>query len=260
MSRSLALLAVAALTACSGPLERDDVVFVDTPFDTVFANVERGSVLIVAAGDERVRVERRLSSSTWSPGLARVEVDGGTLRIVASCGGEPAETCAMDHRLVVPADVAASLLVSRGEVRVDGMSGDLAVRVGDGDVVLRDLGGFVDVETTAGDVTLARLSGSVRAFADEGAIEGFDLTSPEVVASSGAGDISLDFVGTVDALDARTGGGDIDVHVPAGAYALDLTADAVHVEGVTDDPHRAVLHAFTGVGSVRVVGEAPAVD
>lgn len=122
--------------------------------------------------------------------------------------------CGVDTRLAVPAHVPVVLTIGEGEVWATGLD-DLQLDIAEGDADVEVRGRFV---ATVG-------SGDVRAW-----------------------------LGPASDARVAVGRGDVDVVVPPGAYALDLTARSRDVEGVTPDgdaPGQLEVVAPSGRARVR---------
>jgi DUF4097 and DUF4098 domain-containing protein YvlB len=99
-----------------------------------------------------------------------------------------------------------------GEIRIEGVSGDLQLTGADESINVRDADGTLHVKNADGRVRVLGFRG-------------------QVDAQTGDGNISLE--GAFDALTARAGGGDITITLPEGAGAeVDSNCDQVQGEGV----------------------------
>ena len=73
----------------------------------------------------------------------------------------------------VPAAIGLDIEMGSGDMRLEGVRGDLRVQSGSGDIEIRDAGGAITVETGSGDLTVARTTG-------------------EFTLESGSGDVDLE--------------------------------------------------------------------
>lgn len=122
--------------------------------------------------------------------------------------------CGVDTRLALPPELPVVLTIGEGEVWATGID-DLQIDLTEGDA---------DVEVRG-----------------------------RLVATVGAGDVRA-FLGPASTARVAVGRGDVDVVVPPGMYALDLTARTRDVEGVTPDddaPGRLEVVAPSGRARVR---------
>jgi DUF4097 and DUF4098 domain-containing protein YvlB len=99
-------------------------------------------------------------------------------------------------------------------LNLDGVSGDITLRTGDGAIEVSGGGGQLQVNTGDGHIRVSNFEG-------------------QVDARTGDGSISLD--GTFNALSARTGDGSISLSVPASSnFTVETNADdSITNEGLT---------------------------
>lgn len=252
MTRLLALLPLAACVS----VHEDEVVFVDEPFDIVYVAATNGAIEIVGDDAERPRIETTLVSPVTDRASTFVYGRDRTLHVTASCTTEPIELCTSDLRLFVPTHVTVVADLAWGDLVASGVAGGLYAESGAGDMILQRVRGEVDLHTAEGDLTLLGVEGPFRADTGAGDIVGMDLVSTSADAWASAGDVALTFA-NLDTLDARSGAGDVTLRVPAGGYALDLTAEAgdVTVDGVTRAYGGPSIAAYAAAGDISVRGD-----
>ncbi len=115
----------------------------------------------------------------------------------------------------------------------------------------------VEIDGGAGDLELDGLAGDLELGVGAGDIAGTDLRGQSVAAATGAGRVDLELIEAFEELLIDTGTGGIELVVPAGPYALELTTGTgrVRTEGVTDDPDAAAaIRASSGTGDITVRG------
>lgn len=177
--------------------------------------VDVGSLTLVGAPAGTLVLVSRNARSFPESRQIRDDVDGGTLRIEARCGGAPG--CRVDHELRVPPGVAVT------------------VQLGDGDVEVQDVAGSLQIDVALGKVTGSGLAGQVVDVHTEG------------------GPIDLGFVVAPTRLVAYAAAGDVSLRVPAGRYRCDVDPGLVGtLEVVCDASASATIAASTGVGKLRV--------
>jgi len=207
--------------------------------DTVVVTTGSGDVNLVAADrdDVSVRLEAR---QTW-PRRVTLEADesGRTLTLRTECSGValPLSQCSGDLVVELPADVAAAVETGSGEVRLTGVTGDVAVETGSGGVTLSDAPGPVTLRTGSGDIRVDGLSSS-----------GGSLRT-------GSGSIEVNAESEPDDLTTETGSGNVLIVLPGGTpYAVDVETgsgeEEVQVATDPDSDHRIV--ARTGSGDIVV--------
>jgi hypothetical protein len=214
--------------------ERDD-----TTFTGAVRRVEvhvTGSVHVRGGPADEARLARRSTFGVHRPEVRQELVDG-LLTVRVECPGGVSVVCDNRIDLVVPADAALEL---HGlGTHVTDMTGDVEVRSG------------------AGEVELVRVSGRIDASVGGGAVNGRDLRTTEVRATSGAGSVDLQFTVAPTDVDAESGAGSVLVTIPDGPEAYRVDADAGAGEDVvrvrTDPTSERVIRANAGAGSVEVL-------
>jgi hypothetical protein len=117
-------------------------------------------------------------------------------------------------------------------------------------------GTTLDVDASAGSVHLVSASGPITAHSSAGSVQGEDLKSPSVQASSSAGSVRLSFSTAPTTVDASSSAGSVSVAVPddGTTYAVDAHTSAGSTRvGIATDP-AALRHvrAVSSAGNVRV--------
>ena len=231
----LSLLLLCGCAPLDDAVNLDRVVQVFQPPARVEVWVDAGHVTVQVG--PTTQVERRLRWQGDVPPTSGVRRVGGTLVVDGTCPAR-AVGCAVDVDLVLPADAVLEVFTGAGDVAVSGLSDDVFADTGAGFVDLDALAGRVDVHTARGDVQGTGLGGAtIQARADDGAVDLVLDAPPETEDLSGAGDVTLG--------------------VPAGAYALDLSAPAgrVLLSAVqADDAAPNEIVAVSGSGDVRITG------
>ncbi|HZZ50778.1 MAG TPA: DUF4097 family beta strand repeat-containing protein [Pseudonocardia sp.] len=116
-------------------------------------------------------------------------------------------------------------------------------------------GTAVNLTSSSGDISVTGFAGPVFAKASAGDIEGRELTSKVVNATSNSGDVKLVFLQPPDQANAITSAGDVSIGVPPGTnYAVDAHSSTdrpnVAVPNAPNSPHK--LKASTSSGAVDV--------
>lgn len=183
--------------------------------------------------------------------------DGDTLKLRLDCSYSVGVECSADVRLTVPAGVAVNVSSAAGDVRADGVTGDLTVGAGNGDVHLSDVTGTVDVRAAGGDVRLVGISGIVTARTNSGDLLADELYGKTARLSSSSGDVRA-FFGTVPRnVTAQSNSGDVRVGVPRGSGPYQVRADTnsgdVRTDVNTGTSSAAVINATATSGDVTVM-------
>jgi hypothetical protein len=207
--------------------------------DTVVVTTGSGDVDLVAAERDDVSVQLE-ARQTW-PRQVTLETDesGGTLTVSTECSGValPLSQCSGDLVVELPDDVAVRVETGSGEVRLAGITGDVAAQTGSGDVVVSGSPGRLTLRTGSGDIAVEGLSSSGgRLRTGSGSIEVVADEEPdELVAETGSGNVLILLPGdTPYAVDVDTGSGE----------------ESIQVATDPDSDHRIV--ARTGSGDVEL--------
>jgi DUF4097 and DUF4098 domain-containing protein YvlB len=163
-------------------------------------NVDSGDLRLSTSDASDISVTRRLGWTHTRPSITE-EWQGDTLRISTTC---QESACYTDYTVTLPSNVRIKADTSAGDIRVMGASGAVTLHSGAGDISATSLGSpDVDATTNAGDITV-RLT----------------VVPATVSARSAAGDVE---VSVPDAgpegyrVQASTGAGDNRVAVTANA-------------------------------------------
>ncbi len=184
---------------------------------------DAGSIRIVATDADRVTVRQTTHWITDEPAPKRTVADG-VLRLADAdeCrGGWTVFRCETDYVIQVPRDLAVTVKADAGTVKVAGITGNLTIE------------------------------------SDAGTVEGTELGSDRVKASTDAGNVRLGFTTAPSSVDAETDAGNVDIDLPRSEYALDLDTDAggSSVEGIVRydlSPH--TVKASTDAGDIEIRG------
>ena len=162
-------------------------------------NLSSGDVQIQTGSGTQVGVVYTEHYELRKPTVSAARLDGG-LQLKASCpGGVFGNNCAINYVVTVPASVSLVLYTGAGDVQLGATTGTIAVNTGDGDVNGTELvSKTVNASTGNGDIQL-----------------GWDVAPTTVVTTTGDGDIALVVPpGTAYKVSAHTGNGSTHVTVP----------------------------------------------
>ncbi|HMD32518.1 MAG TPA: DUF4097 family beta strand repeat-containing protein [Candidatus Acidoferrales bacterium] len=141
------------------------------------------------SGDE---AKSRADSST-----ARLEQSGTEFSLSAAPAGGRGSSSRVSFEVHLPRNVALDLRTARGEVRVTGIAGNVAVSVGNGNVEVRDTGGDVRADLGHGDARVTSVKGNVHVSGKGGEVEIADV--------KGAATIDGEFFGPISARSVAQG-------------------------------------------------------
>ena len=193
------------------------------PVHKLVVDSDAGSVRIVATDAGSITVRQTTHWVTDEPSPRRSIVDG-VLRLVDAdeCrGGWTILRCETDYRIEVPRELAVTVKADAGTVKVAGITGNLTIE------------------------------------SDAGTVEGTQLGSDRVTASTDAGNVRLAFSTAPSSVDAETDAGNVDIDLPRSEYALDLDTDAgdSSVEGIVQyDLSPDAVKARTDAGDIDIRG------
>lgn len=149
--------------------------------------------------------------------------DGGT-RVNVDCR-IPTGDCGLNATLNVPPRTAVSLSSGGGDMSVSGINTDLTLYSYGGDMNVSGGGGQDTLYTGGGDLTAENLSGVLHFYSAGGDINSSTLSSSNVTAYSGGGDVNLVLTKVPQNLSIASAGGDINVILPPGDTGYDLSTN-----------------------------------
>lgn len=175
--------------------EHTEVATVDArDLSGVIVDNGAGSVSVVGVDDARsVTVHARVSEGLRATGHEIASRDGH-LVVRGSCPLSGSEWCGVDYTIEVPEDLG---------VDVDARGG----------VTISDTSGGVDARSRS-HVELMRVGGEVSVSANEGRVEGRELSADRVVAGADHGLVVLEFATSPHAIDVEADHGTVDVVLP----------------------------------------------
>jgi Putative adhesin len=157
-----------------------------------------GGLIKLDSGDGNVTVQQGSSRSvavayTEHFGLKKPTVKGSVsgsgVELASKCSGIFSQYCSVNYTLTVPAGASLDLETGDGDVTLEGVSGDVTVRSGDGK------------------------------------IRGSELAAKQVTTSSGDGSVALQWSSAPQTVEVSMGDGSIDVAVPTGSGPYAVTHD-----------------------------------
>jgi hypothetical protein len=209
----------------------------DTQTQTLNGPVDRveievtGSVTLDVSDTPSATVEREWLMS--APDVS-ITLDGGTMRIVATCGFLQFG-CHTSVEASAPAGAEVVVTTAAGNVVVDGFQAG------------------VDLTTSAGNVVVSNIVGPAVLRSSAGRIEG-DITDGDIDAETSAGRIELDVYGTFATVSAETSAGSVELTLPDGVYRVDADTSAgnVSINVPTDPSTGPQIVARSSAGSITI--------
>jgi DUF4097 and DUF4098 domain-containing protein YvlB len=200
------------------------------------------------------------SSTSFSPDHGEdrswmAEVIGGLFgsKVTVRGSGSGLEMWA-DVEVRVPSSGELVVRHGVGQLRVDGVDGDLDMELRSGRVGVDGVSGDLSVETGSGRVEVARVDGKLEASTGSGRVTASEIRGPEVSVATGSGGVELDRVET-DSLSVATGSGRVE--------ASGVRADRADIATGSGGVHLALDRMGSGdfnigTGSGGVVLKVPA--
>lgn len=207
---------------------------------SINVDVAVGDVQIVpSAVDDQISVRRRLTYGLHRP-FVEARIDGDTFRVRdTGCAVEVAFPCEIRWLLQVPRDLFVEVNTVSGSITVSGIAGKVRL--------VSQSGAVKAVSPTGALVTLRSARGAVTAQ---------NVSSPQVVATSTTGAVSVTFRSPPSLVVGRSETGAVDVVLPDGeeAYRINAkTQDGVRYVSAKHDPEgRRRIDVRSTKGNVRV--------
>jgi hypothetical protein len=168
--------------------------------------------------------------------------------------------CGMNAIVSVPPQATLNVSTGGGDVSASGLTGTDRLSTDGGNLTVSYATGDLTMTTGGGDVRADHVSGAtVSLDTDGGNISGSAMTSPDVIASTGGGDITLTFTSVPRDLHVTTDGGNITITVPPapgthGGYIVTKTTDGGNLGGNLQSTPGAtnLITAHSGGGDITV--------
>ncbi len=181
-----------------------------------------GDISVDASGDEKqLRVLVRKTGYAMSQDDARsqaagakvnVQQSGRDVSLEAESQGRSDNTTRVSFEVHLPRNVALDLRTGHGDVKVNGVSGNVAASDTKGDVTLRDIGGDARVDVGRGDARVSATKGNVHVSGKGSEVEVTDV--------GGAATIDGEFYGPITARNVAGGARFVSSHTDMTIGAL----------------------------------------
>jgi len=212
---SLTLVILSTLLSACGRHDVHEESLVEQVPEALLVDVGSGDVSIFGADVSEVSVTAKVQGPSNHVGQM---VDQGRLTLFDDCSEEP---CSVDLSVRVPGWVTLNLRTGSGDVRLENIGADVALKTGSGDVT------------------------------------GWQLSGLDLSAETGSGDVAFELVTRANRVHVRAGSGDVALTVPSGSYRIDVSSGSGdrRFEGVSDEANAAsALDVSTGSGDVSIRG------
>ena len=199
--------------------ERETSYSLAGPLLGVDIAVGEGGVRILGGGRSDVHVRHTDRFAYGHEPHEQVDLEEGVLKINSGCPSLVVGTCSADYALSVPDNVAVTVRVANGNIRLGEFRGSAQLTVEGGSIAVDGFCGF------------------------------------SLQASAGQGDIDVRTSCAADQLELRSDTGDVTALVPPGTYRIDADSNGgrVDVDGVqTSEDAPWAIQALSGSGDVKV--------
>jgi hypothetical protein len=196
-----------------GDRDSNEVDAVDDPIRTVALDMKSGNVRVETGDDSRTTIRQHREYWVVKTGDA-YHVEGDKLVLDGDCGWQ----CTADFVVTVPRGTRIEGKSASGDVVLENV-GDVSVEVASGNVTARGAGA-VTVDAASGDVVVDGATGTIDLESRSGDVKAGGLTGGPVSVKSASGDAVVD-LDKPASVTATSKSGDVSVHVPDGAYAVD---------------------------------------
>lgn len=151
----------------------------------------------------------------------------------------------ISYEIEAPASTSASLATGSGDVRADGLQGDVHASTGSGSIEVSQIGQMLHADTGSGDITVRNVHGEARLQTGSGSIHAYALAGPATL-GTGSGDITI--AGSAQSTRADTGSGSIRATDLHSDFRARTGSGDVTAQGVLPNARRWDLS--TGSGSI----------
>ncbi|WP_188196449.1 DUF4097 family beta strand repeat-containing protein [Nonomuraea sp. SYSU D8015] len=216
---SAVVLTGCGLAGIAGPRNQDTVSYEVTDKVTKLQlDTRAGDAVVTETDGAAVRVVETHRWSGDDKPKAQHKVEGGVLFVDYDCPSNWGR-CSVDYKVEIPKGLPVDLDSGSGNLTLRGLTGDINVHVGSGDV---DASG---------------------------------LAGKTVVAETGSGNVELGYTAAPESAKIEAGSGDITLNVPDGAYdvSTDTGSGDVEVSVKRDDASPRKISLASGSGNISVL-------
>ncbi|WP_371617895.1 DUF4097 domain-containing protein [Streptomyces sp. NBC_00454] len=217
-STAVALAAGLLLTGCSFSLTApqkkasSDVTVSEAVTTVEVPDARSGDIEVTVGSGPGVVVHRTVRYRGDSKPEPAHRVSGGVLTLT---NGDCSDECAVDYRLEVPASAKVELHGDSGDITVAGVAAaDLATS--SGEVKAEGIAGQLKIRTSSGDISAENLAGrTVEARSESGAVDlAFAKAPASVAVASTSGDAKLKVPSAPYRVEVSTDSGDRAITIP----------------------------------------------
>jgi len=227
------------------------------PGSTVRISTPKGDITVDATGNEgqmRVLVRKTgyamsedSAHSRASDAKVNVKQSGKDVSLDVDTRGGRDDSTRVSLEVHLPRNVTLDLRTTRGDVKVNGITGDVATNTLRGDVDVREVGGDVRVDVGRGDARVESVKGNVHISGKGSEVEVTDVNGAATIDGEFYGPITARNVAqgarfvsshtdlTIGGLPGRmtVGSGDLHVENAAGPFLLTTGDKSISLEDIT---------------------------
>jgi DUF4097 and DUF4098 domain-containing protein YvlB len=204
----------------------------------ISVDTSAGDIRVVAGSGSQVSVSYTEHYQLKKPTVSATTSNGG-VQLTGRCpSGILDNNCAIDYVVTVPASSGLTLHTGAGNISAAGSSGNGSLSTGSGNIGFTDLSGDIVAHTGSGNVSGTRTS------------------SKHVHASTGVGDVNVEWINSPSSVVTETGSGDIGLVLPRGSgpyrTSTHTGVGSTDVSVATDPTAAFSISATTGVGNISI--------
>ena len=221
------------------------------PGGTLFVRTDRGTVDVRSHDGDEVRVVAEARGRRAEQGRFVLEQSGNDVRFEVRVSGWLTGLFGwldVRVRLWVPRRYSLVLRSSGGDVRIDGITGDVSLETSGGDASLTRTVGPIDLSSSGGTLEIVHVDGDVRVKTSGGNIALRDVFG-DVAAKSSGGELEID--GVDGSVDLRSSGGSTSV-VFLGDPEGEIQGSGGSIEVLVRENARFELDAKSSGGGIDV--------
>jgi len=221
------------------------------PGGTLFVRTVRGAVDVRSHDGNEVRVEAEARGRRAEQVRFLLDQSGNDVRFEVRVEGWLTGLFGqldVRARLWVPRRYSVVLRASGGDVRIDGITGDVTLKTSGGDAAVTRTVGPIDLACSGGNVEVVHVDGDVRVKASGGNIGLRDVFG-DVAARSSGGELGID--GVDGSVDLRASGGSTSV-VFLGDPEGEIKSSGGSIEVLVREDARCELDAKSNGGGIEL--------
>jgi Putative adhesin len=167
-------------------------------------SIDTGDLTVRPSGDDNVHVSGVVTYNLVKP-TVNISTTGSTVSITLACNSGFLGVCSANLTVAVPQAAVTTVTSHSGDITARDLN-DASLRSNSGDVRATGLGGITHLQADSGDISATALNSS------------------DVVVADDSGAVSLQFSDVPQQVSVKDDSGDVDVALPAGGPAYNVSA------------------------------------